>query len=184
MVDIPECRDVADFTVLYIGDESLTLTSLMMTYNMNKVPPLSCWQNCRALLNTGSERLSFVVSDTCGLAVVRSAISTMLYRAQFVTYNPKAKAARVEILGVSKALMRRYRGSYTSKHPRQCMRYESLTFYQSSSMKGQQYLCTTHENKIDTHIRRYYLVQKAREASVVGILVGTLGICMRERKPI
>jgi hypothetical protein len=37
VASIPEDRDVAEYTVLYLGGESLTLTSLMMTYNRNKV---------------------------------------------------------------------------------------------------------------------------------------------------
>lgn len=38
-VELPEGRDLSEYTVIYIGEESLTLTSLMFEYSKCKVLP-------------------------------------------------------------------------------------------------------------------------------------------------
>ncbi|CAG8603074.1 10714_t:CDS:10 [Paraglomus occultum] len=80
---LPDGINIEDCSVFYIGDESLTLTNLIMTLN----------------------------------------------KCKFYTYNPKTRAGRQETFQVNKALM-----------------------------------------------KRFYLIQKAKDANVIGIVVGTLGI--------
>ncbi|KJE88859.1 diphthamide biosynthesis protein 2 [Capsaspora owczarzaki ATCC 30864] len=80
---LPDGDTVSEYAIFYVGQESLTLTNLMMTYN-------SC---------------------------------------QFFSYDPVSTLARKEALNVSRALM-----------------------------------------------RRYFLIQKAKEAQTVGIIAGTLGV--------
>ncbi|CAG8645487.1 9803_t:CDS:10 [Paraglomus brasilianum] len=80
---LPDGITIEDCRVFYIGDESLTLTNLIMTLN----------------------------------------------KCKFYTYNPKTRAGRQETFQVNKALM-----------------------------------------------KRFYLIQKAKDANVIGIVVGTLGI--------
>ncbi|KAI8509022.1 Diphthamide biosynthesis protein 2 [Branchiostoma belcheri] len=75
--------ELDSYSIFYIGEESLTLTNLMMAYN----------------------------------------------RCTFYSYNPEEKKCRKETLNVNKALM-----------------------------------------------KRYYMVEKAKEANVVGIVAGTLGV--------
>jgi len=81
--DLPEGDNVEDYTIFYIGDESPTLSNIMMTHS------------------------------TC----------------EVYSYNPETKKGRLESAQVNRALM-----------------------------------------------RRYFLVQKAKDADVIGIAVGTLGV--------
>ncbi|XP_070563663.1 2-(3-amino-3-carboxypropyl)histidine synthase subunit 2-like isoform X1 [Ptychodera flava] len=76
-------KSMADFSMFYIGGESLTLTNLMMTFN----------------------------------------------RCQFCSYDPGARRGRQETVNINKSLM-----------------------------------------------KRYYLIEKAKDAHVVGIVAGTLGV--------
>jgi len=80
---LPFETNVKDYSIFYIGSESITLTNLMMNFNQCK----------------------------------------------FFSYNPKTSEFRQETLNVNRALM-----------------------------------------------RRYYLVQKAKDAETIGIIVGTLGV--------
>lgn len=80
---LKEGKNVEDYKMFYIGDEGLTLTNFMMTWN----------------------------------------------RCTFSSFNPETSTGRVESININKALM-----------------------------------------------KRYYAIEKAKDASVVGILVGTLGI--------
>ncbi|KAK3847394.1 MAG: diphthamide biosynthesis protein 2 [Linnemannia gamsii] len=81
--DLPEGDNIEDYTIFYIGDESPTLSNIMMTHS----------------------------------------------KCEVYSYNPEKKAGRFESAQVNKALM-----------------------------------------------RRYFLVQKAKDADVIGIAVGTLGV--------
>ncbi|KAF9133612.1 Diphthamide biosynthesis protein 2 [Mortierella sp. 14UC] len=81
--DLPEGDNIEDYTIFYIGDESPTLSNIMMTHS----------------------------------------------RCEVYSYNPEKKAGRLESAQINKALM-----------------------------------------------RRYFLVQKAKDADVIGIAVGTLGV--------
>ncbi|KAF9933030.1 Diphthamide biosynthesis protein 2 [Linnemannia zychae] len=81
--DLPEGDNVEDYTIFYIGDESPTLSNIMMTHS----------------------------------------------KCETYSYNPEKKEGRLESAQVNKALM-----------------------------------------------RRYFLVQKAKDADVIGIAVGTLGV--------
>ncbi|KAG0049381.1 Diphthamide biosynthesis protein 2 [Gryganskiella cystojenkinii] len=81
--DLPEGDQIADYTLFYIGDESPTLSNIMMTHS----------------------------------------------KCDVYSYNPETKSGRLESAQVNRALM-----------------------------------------------RRYFLVQKAKDADVIGIAVGTLGV--------
>ncbi|KAF8945548.1 Diphthamide biosynthesis protein 2 [Haplosporangium gracile] len=81
--DLPEGDNIEDYTIFYIGDESPTLSNIMMTHS----------------------------------------------KCETYSYNPEKKQGRLESAQVNKALM-----------------------------------------------RRYFLVQKAKDADVIGIAVGTLGV--------
>ena len=81
--DLPEGDSIEDYTIFYIGDESPTLSNIMMTHS----------------------------------------------KCETYSYNPEKKQGRLESAQVNKALM-----------------------------------------------RRYFLVQKAKDADVIGIAVGTLGV--------
>jgi diphthamide biosynthesis protein 2 len=81
--DLPDGDSIEDYTVFYIGDESPTLSNIMMTHS----------------------------------------------KCETYSYNPEKKQGRLESAQVNKALM-----------------------------------------------RRYFLVQKAKDADVIGIAVGTLGV--------
>ncbi|KAG0289792.1 Diphthamide biosynthesis protein 2 [Linnemannia gamsii] len=81
--DLPEGHSIEDYTIFYIGDESPTLSNIMMTHS----------------------------------------------KCETYSYNPEKKQGRLESAQVNKALM-----------------------------------------------RRYFLVQKAKDADVIGIAVGTLGV--------
>ncbi|KAG0208949.1 Diphthamide biosynthesis protein 2 [Mortierella sp. NVP41] len=81
--DMPEGDQIEDYTLFYIGDESPTLSNIMMTHS----------------------------------------------KCEVYSYNPEKKAGRLESAQVNRALM-----------------------------------------------RRYFLVQKAKDADVIGIAVGTLGV--------
>ncbi|KAF9149870.1 Diphthamide biosynthesis protein 2 [Linnemannia schmuckeri] len=81
--DLPEGDNIEDYTIFYIGDESPTLSNIMMTHS----------------------------------------------KCETYSYNPEKKQGRFESAQVNKALM-----------------------------------------------RRYFLVQKAKDADVIGIAVGTLGV--------
>ncbi|GES89558.1 diphthamide biosynthesis protein 2 [Rhizophagus clarus] len=80
---LPENTSIENYTIFYIGYESLTLTNIIMTYNKCKV----------------------------------------------YSYNPEIRIGRLEAIQVNRALM-----------------------------------------------KRYYMIQKAKDADVIGIVVGTLGI--------
>lgn len=81
--DLPEDAQIEDYTIFYVGDESPTLSNIMMTHS----------------------------------------------KCEVYSYNPEKKQGRLESAQVNKALM-----------------------------------------------RRYFLVQKAKDADVIGIAVGTLGV--------
>lgn len=81
--DLPEDAQIEDYTIFYVGDESPTLSNIMMTHS----------------------------------------------KCEVYSYNPEKKQGRLESAQVNKSLM-----------------------------------------------RRYFLVQKAKDADVIGIAVGTLGV--------
>ena len=80
---LPKDKSIGDYTILYIGPESMTLTNLMMTWN----------------------------------------------KSTFYRYNPLEETVKKESANVNKLLM-----------------------------------------------KRYFMVEKAKDAQIVGILVGTLGV--------
>ncbi len=87
------------------------------------------------------------------------------------SYNPEIRIGRQENIQVNKALMKRY-----------CLLRYLYTYLRFQPLKilSQR----LHKNLFDLFISdailsffiRYYMIQKAKDADVIGIVVGTLGI--------